>query len=81
MPLAEAMAAPRFHAQDYPDSILFENGGFNDATLSALTAMGHHPEILRPGYDLAWVQSILRVNGRWTGVSEPRGNGLAEGYP
>jgi gamma-glutamyltranspeptidase/glutathione hydrolase len=81
MPLAEAMAAPRFHAQDYPDSILFENGGFNDATLSALTAMGHHPEILRPGYDLAWVQSILRVNGKWTGVSEPRGNGLALGYP
>jgi gamma-glutamyltranspeptidase / glutathione hydrolase len=81
MTLGQAMAAPRFHAQDYPDAILFENGGISDATLQALTAMGHHPKVLRPGQDLAWAQSILRVDGRWHGVSEPRGNGLALGFP
>ena len=81
MPLADAMAAPRFHAQDYPDSILVEHGGLSDETRRALEAMGHHLDILAPGEDLAMVQSILRVNGRWQGVSEPRGNGLALGYP
>jgi gamma-glutamyltranspeptidase/glutathione hydrolase len=81
MPLADAMAAPRFHAQDYPDSILVERGGLSDETRRALEAMGHHVDVLAPGEDLAWVQSILRVDGRWQGVSEPRGNGLALGYP
>ena len=80
MPLGEAMAAPRFHAQDFPDSIWVEADGLPESTLRALSAMGHHPAIMKRGDGLAWVQSIARAGGRWQGVSEPRGHGRAAGY-
>ena len=81
LPLGEAMGAPRFHAQDYPDSLLLEPGGYGDPLVRALAGLGHHPTwSATDRYDFAVVQSILRVNGRWQGVSEPRLHGLARGY-
>ena len=80
MPLGEAMAAPRFHAQDYPDSIWVERDGFGEPGLRALTELGHHPAVMKPRAALAWVQSIVRAGGKWRGVTEPRGNGRAAGY-
>ncbi|MBL8980900.1 MAG: gamma-glutamyltransferase [Gemmatimonadetes bacterium] len=82
LPLGTSMTAPRFHAQDFPDSLLVEDGGYSDAQLAALAAAGHHPSRTAPwGYDFGWAQTIRRrAGGRgWEGVSEPRGNGLAAG--
>jgi gamma-glutamyltranspeptidase/glutathione hydrolase len=81
MSLGEAMGAPRFHAQDYPDSLYLEPGGYGDGLVRALSESGHHPTLTRTDrYDFSVVQSILRANGRWQGVSEPRLHGLARGY-
>lgn len=80
-PLGASMAAPRFHAQDFPDSLLLEQGGYDSTLVRALAAKGHHPSPTTPWqYEFGWAQSIVRVNGRWQGVSEPRGHGLARGY-
>jgi len=81
MPIGEAMAAPRFHAQDYPDSLLMSDVGYSDDVLRALGERGYHVELVPDrGWQLAWAQSILRSGGRWEGVSEPRGSGFAAGY-
>lgn len=81
MPLGDAASAPRFHAQDFPDSLLLERGGYDSTLVSALAARGEKPKFIRAWTgDLSWVQSIMRAGHAWQGVSEPRGNGLAEGY-
>jgi len=81
MPLGEAESAPRFHAQDFPDSLELEAGGYDSALVRALAARGEKPKSTRAwSYGFAWVQSIQRVGRTWQGVSEPRGHGLAEGY-
>lgn len=81
LPLDRATSAPRFHAQDYPDSLLLEEGGYTEAVVSALRAKGHHPAVTTAWqYDFGWVQSILRTGSGWSGVTEPRGHGLALGY-
>jgi gamma-glutamyltranspeptidase/glutathione hydrolase len=81
LPLGELMAAPRYHAQDFPDSLLLERGGFDSTLVQALAMRGQKPRTVAPWeYEFGWAQSILRTNGRWQGVSEPRGNGLAQGY-
>ena len=82
LPLGASMAAPRFHAQDFPDSLLVEDGGFTATQLAALVSRGHRPSITAAwGYDFGWAQTIRRRPGGqgWEGVSEPRGNGLAAG--
>jgi gamma-glutamyltranspeptidase/glutathione hydrolase len=81
LPLDAAVAAPRFHAQDYPDSLQFEQGGLSDPLIAALAARGDRPAATAPwSYRFGWVQSILRVGGVWQGVAEPRAHGLALGY-
>jgi gamma-glutamyltranspeptidase/glutathione hydrolase len=80
--LTLAEAAPRFHTQDFPDSLLLERGGYDAKLIGALAALGDKPTIALPRFpdDFAWVQSILRVKGKWQGQREPRGFGLALGY-
>ena len=39
--LADAVAAPRFHQQDFPDVVELEREGFDPAWSAALVAMGH----------------------------------------
>src|SRR5262249_37945246 len=39
--LADAVAAPRFHQQDFPDVVELEREGFDPAWSAALEAMGH----------------------------------------
>jgi gamma-glutamyltranspeptidase/glutathione hydrolase len=82
-PLGTAEVAPRFHAQDYPDSLELERGGYGDAVVRALTVHGQHPTFNTNPYEddeFSWVQSILRVGRTWQGVAEPRSVGLALGY-
>lgn len=78
--LADAMNAPRFHAQDYPDRIELAAGGFADSTVRALKAKGHVVEMATDPWAFGWAQAIMRAGGRWHGVSEPRGHGLAAGF-
>lgn len=78
--LADAMNAPRFHAQDFPDRVELAADGFADSTVRALRMKGHQVTLNADPWAFGWAQAILRMNGRWHGVSEPRGHGLAAGF-
>lgn len=77
MTLADAMRAPRIHHQALPDAIRYEEIGFTAAVLDSLRSMGHE---LNGQQGIANVNAVMRVNGGWHGVKEPRGSGLAVGY-
>ncbi len=76
MTLADAVAAPRLHHQALPDSIQLERGGFLDAVVDSLRAMGHAIKFGGGGD----VQAIMRTSKGWQGVSDPRGGGTPSGY-
>ena len=76
MSLADAVAAPRLHHQALPDSIQLERGGFLDAVIDSLRAMGHAIKFGGGGD----VQAIIRTKNGWQGVSDPRGGGMPSGY-
>jgi gamma-glutamyltranspeptidase/glutathione hydrolase len=76
-PLAEAVAAPRFHHQHLPDRIELERGVFPDDVREALRAKGH---ALHTGGTLGIVHAIAFENdGTLTGVADSRGYGAAAG--
>lgn len=77
--LGESMAAPQFHHQDVPDSLVVERVAWADSAATFLAPLGHAVKP-SPWGSLANVQSIHREGGKWRGVSEPRGFGLAQGY-
>ncbi|MCC7052132.1 MAG: gamma-glutamyltransferase [Gemmatimonadaceae bacterium] len=77
--LGEAMAAPQFHHQDIPDSLVVEATAWADSATAFMRPLGHGVKLSPWGF-LANVQSIHREGGRWSGVTEPRGRGLARGY-
>lgn len=78
MSLADAMNAPRIHHQALPDTVRYDNGGFDAATIERLSAMGHR---LSAGATGASVVAIRRVRGGYEGMDDPRGfGGAAVGY-
>ena len=77
--LGEAMAAPQFHHQDVPDSLVVEQVAWADSAAVFMKPLGHAVKP-SPWAFLANMQSIHREGGRWRGVTEPRGYGLAKGY-
>ncbi len=77
--LGEAMAAPQFHHQDVPDSLVVERGAWADTAAKMMAPLGHVVKV-SPWGSLAWVHSIVRRGTGWEGVAEPRGAGLAKGY-
>ena len=77
--LGEAMAAPQFHHQDVPDSLVVERGAWADTAAKMMAPLGHGVKV-SPWGSLAWVHSIVRRGTGWEGVAEPRGTGLAKGY-
>jgi gamma-glutamyltranspeptidase/glutathione hydrolase len=77
MTLADAMQAPRVHHQAWPDSLLYERGGLTPAAMSALQSMGHR---LAPTGAIANANALMRVQGGYEGMSEPRASGGAVGY-
>lgn len=77
MSLADAMRAPRLHHQSLPDTLRYEPGAFSAAVADSLRAMGHALQVT-PG--LANANAIIRTNGGWIGVREPRSTGGAVGY-
>ncbi|MGD8279096.1 MAG: gamma-glutamyltransferase, partial [Gemmatimonadota bacterium] len=78
MDIGAAVDAPRVHLQHLPDILYYEANGLDSATIRALTAEGYTLESRR-GY-VGSAPSILRRNGVWTGIADPRTGGFAEGY-
>ena len=77
--LGEAMAAPQFHFQDQPDSLVVEKVAWADTAVTLMAPLGHGVK-RSPWGALVSMQSIHRAAGKWWGVSEPRGFGSARGY-
>jgi gamma-glutamyltranspeptidase/glutathione hydrolase len=80
-PLDAAVAAPRFHQQDFPDAIQFEFGRFDPDWVAALEKQGHkvaeraNPDGKR--VTLGRVHAIERTpDGRMTSVADPRSGGV-----
>lgn len=81
-PLEAAVAAPRFHQQDFPDEIQYEDGRFDPAWVEALQSLGHavvvrgkHGQNL--GTPIGRVHAIAREpDGRIVAVADPRGGGV-----
>jgi gamma-glutamyltranspeptidase/glutathione hydrolase len=77
--IGDALAAPQFHHQDVPDSLVVENIAWADTIRTLMAPLGHGVK-LSPWGALASVQAIQRDGRVWRGVTEPRGFGLAAGY-
>jgi gamma-glutamyltranspeptidase/glutathione hydrolase len=79
--LAEAIAAPRFHQQDFPDVLEIEREGFDPAWLAALEAMGHAWKVSTrtpvPGA-LGRVHAVSsEADGTTSAAADPRRSGAA----
>ena len=78
MSLADAMSAPRIHHQALPDTLRYEKGGLDSATIRRLQGMGYRtaPQALNE----AKVTAIMRVRGGFVGMDDLRSSGAAVGY-
>jgi gamma-glutamyltranspeptidase/glutathione hydrolase len=77
--LVDALAAPRFHQQDYPDVVELERDAFDPAWVAALERMGH--AIKASDRDLGSgkigrVHAVAALpNGRSEAAADPRRHG------
>ena len=77
MNVAVATAAPRIHHQWLPDELRVEPG-FSPDSLRLLAGKGHKVVVRNA---MGSTQSLLRIEGGWTGASDPRRPGaLTLGY-
>jgi gamma-glutamyltranspeptidase/glutathione hydrolase len=76
--LADAVAAPRFHQQDYPDKIQLERERFDPAWIAALEKLGHVVVEREPRDNpIGRVHAIARrTDGTLTAVADPRSRGV-----
>jgi gamma-glutamyltranspeptidase/glutathione hydrolase len=76
--LAAAVAAPRFHQQDYPDRIQLERNRFSPGWIAALLKLGHTVVEREPKDDpIGRVHAIARrPDGSLTAVADPRSGGV-----
>src|SRR5262249_55148253 len=75
--LEAAVAAPRFHQQDFPDKVEYEWGGFDPGWVQALEKLGHTVVVRattqEPHARLGRVHAIARsANGEIVAVADPR---------
>jgi gamma-glutamyltranspeptidase/glutathione hydrolase len=79
MDVQEAVDAPRFHHQWYPDEIRIESQGFPQDVRQALEARGHKVTVQG---DMGDVHAILvdPKTGLRFGASDPRADGRTVGY-
>ncbi|MFN8588812.1 MAG: gamma-glutamyltransferase [Candidatus Eisenbacteria bacterium] len=79
---ADAIAAPRVHAT-LGGAYMVESGAASDALLARLAARFRGPHVPRAAhsYAMGCVQAIVRTrNGAWSGVADPRREGVADGF-
>lgn len=76
--LEAAVAAPRFHQQDFPDKIQIERNRFDPGWIEALRRIGHTVEEREPDKDpIGRVHAIAQgPDGTLTAVADPRGGGV-----
>ncbi|HEX9149321.1 MAG TPA: gamma-glutamyltransferase [Thermoanaerobaculia bacterium] len=76
--LEAAVAAPRFHQQDFPDKIQLERERFDSEWTDALRRIGHTVEEREPDKDpIGRVHAIARKpDGSLTAVADPRSGGV-----
>ena len=74
--LYDAIAAPRFHQQDAPDDLAYEQGT-PQPLIDALSAMGHGVAARPPMGD---VHAVLIEGGKLTAIADARHGGAAGGY-
>lgn len=76
--LEAAVAAPRFHQQDFPDKVQLERNRFAPAWADALRRAGHAVEEREPDKDpIGRVHAIAcDSDGTLTAVADPRGAGV-----
>ncbi len=77
MSLGDAVAAPRYHHQAWPDEIRWERGRAPLDLLDALNRLGHPTKETDPIGD---VHAILFREGRIHVAADPRRGGLAGGF-
>jgi gamma-glutamyltranspeptidase/glutathione hydrolase len=77
MDVSNALSAPRIHHQHLPDKVWYEKGGLTSRQIADLKKRGH-TVVQRKG-SIAVAASILRSPPYWTGASDPRVKGLAQG--
>jgi gamma-glutamyltranspeptidase/glutathione hydrolase len=68
----DAVRAPRFHQQDFPDVLLLEPHGLDDAVVRELERLGH---VTREAEHIADAPAIGRTGALWQAVAEPRRDG------
>jgi gamma-glutamyltranspeptidase/glutathione hydrolase len=73
MTLSDAMISPRIHHQALPDRIGHEENGLAPEVMETLERMGH---TLRIGGASGLAAAILRVDGGWHGMTDPRGRAV-----
>ena len=78
MDIGPAVHVPRIHHQHLPDVLYYEPDGLRASLADSLRALGHRVEE-REGY-VGTAPAILRRDGRWKGVFDPRTGGRAAGY-
>jgi gamma-glutamyltranspeptidase/glutathione hydrolase len=79
MDVQEAVDAPRFHHQWYPDSVMIEKQGFSADVVTALSALGHRVDVVSDMGDVHAIQ-IDPATGLRLGASDPRSDGVTLGY-
>ncbi len=79
MDVQEAVDAPRFHHQWYPDTVMLEKQGFPADIVNALAALGHRTEAVSDMGDVHAIQ-IDQPTGLRLGASDPRADGVTLGY-
>jgi gamma-glutamyltranspeptidase/glutathione hydrolase len=77
MSLGDAVSAPRFHHQAWPDEIRWERGRVPLALLDRLNALGHATKEVDPIGD---VHAILLQDGKIHVAADSRRGGLAGGF-
>jgi gamma-glutamyltranspeptidase / glutathione hydrolase len=77
MDVTSAVHAPRIHHQHLPDVLSFERNGLAAGRIAELEAMGHD---VQPRATVGTAPTILRRQGVWTAVPDPRTGGSAAGF-
>jgi gamma-glutamyltranspeptidase / glutathione hydrolase len=78
MNASEAVAAPRIHHQWQPDVLDVEPGTVADV-VEGLRARGHEVKVSERAWSSAQLVVVDPKTGRFTGASDPRSDGLAQG--
>ncbi|HUV30544.1 MAG TPA: gamma-glutamyltransferase [Acidobacteriota bacterium] len=78
LPLADAIARPRFHHQWLPDVVYLEEGGYDVAVMQTLIKYGHNLEERSAYGDLQMI--AVDAGGFMQAASDPRQGGAPAGY-